>query len=105
MECCCVVGVGYVLFGLFEDLIAYSAIDIVVDNCAICRNHIMDLCMFILLGINMYVHLLFIIAQVLNVKQTKLRQQAKVRRVSILLLVLFFIFAFCCVFFLYLFST
>lgn len=26
--------------------VALWAWDIVVDNCAICRNHIMDLCMF-----------------------------------------------------------
>jgi len=34
-------GVGYVP-RIVHDLI----IDIVVDNCAICRNHIMDLCTF-----------------------------------------------------------
>ena len=37
------VGVGYV--ALMWGIIMYqSTVDIVVDNCAICRNHIMDLC-------------------------------------------------------------
>lgn len=31
-------------FGLFLIIIILFYIDIVVDNCAICRNHIMDLC-------------------------------------------------------------
>lgn len=51
--------------------VALWAWDIVVDNCAICRNHIMDLCMLylnIVAGSFTYTS-----AQVSNVKQIKLR--------------------------------
>jgi hypothetical protein len=38
-------GVGYVC-AWCDVVIADKESDIVVDNCAICRNHIMDLCGF-----------------------------------------------------------
>ena len=44
VERCCIVGLGYVLFTVKSILDSYGVLDIVVDNCAICRNHIMDLC-------------------------------------------------------------
>ena len=41
VERCCTLGMGYVdAMAQRTQLIS----DIVVDNCAICRNHIMDLC-------------------------------------------------------------
>jgi hypothetical protein len=36
--------VGYILTVRQWNAVALWAWDIVVDNCAICRNHIMDLC-------------------------------------------------------------
>ena len=48
-----------------------SFLDIHVDNCAICRNHIMDPCKFILGS------LIFTLLQALNVKQTKCRTLIK----------------------------
>lgn len=59
VECCGFVGMGYVKFKIFLTLrktsrqldlkknyfiMSFLITDIVVDNCAICRNHIMDLC-------------------------------------------------------------
>lgn len=59
VECCGFVGMGYVKFKFFLTLrktsrqldlkkkyfiMSFLITDIVVDNCAICRNHIMDLC-------------------------------------------------------------
>jgi hypothetical protein len=50
MERCCSVGVGFVasrsslVFGLAILTIFPVFTDIVVESCAICRNHIMDLC-------------------------------------------------------------
>lgn len=35
---------GVILFSFQWNAVALWAWDIVVDNCAICRNHIMDLC-------------------------------------------------------------
>ncbi len=52
VECCCTVGVGCVGFihGKRPGQLTLTSLslspDIVVDNCAICRNHIMDLCGF-----------------------------------------------------------
>lgn len=46
VECSCTVGLGYATV-IKNSAIYYRNIcflDIVVDNCAICRNHIMDLC-------------------------------------------------------------
>jgi hypothetical protein len=44
VECSLIVGMGYAFYSRrrLECLIVFP--DIVVDNCAICRNHIMDLC-------------------------------------------------------------
>ncbi|KAL8811404.1 MAG: hypothetical protein Q9223_007541 [Gallowayella weberi] len=54
--------------------VALWAWDIVVDNCAICRNHIMDLC-----GpqLSRYNSRSLILHQALNVKQINNRLQAK----------------------------
>lgn len=53
VECCCTLGMGYLIFNnfltMFFDNLSWflnNFLDIVVDNCAICRNHIMDLCKF-----------------------------------------------------------
>ncbi len=54
--------------------VALWAWDIVVDNCAICRNHIMDLCMFekcLFFDVTNY-HL-----KALSVKQTRHQPQAR----------------------------
>ena len=55
--------------------VALWAWDIVVDNCAICRNHIMDLC-------RLYPNTVAVLftdkrAQVSNAKQTKLQLPAR----------------------------
>lgn len=55
--------------------VALWAWDIVVDNCAICRNHIMDLCM--LCSNTVAGSLTNNSTQVLNVKQIKLQLPAK----------------------------
>ena len=47
MERCIIVGLGYVNILRAVAKFLMSALDIVVDNCAICRNHIMDLCAYI----------------------------------------------------------
>lgn len=48
VECSCLVGLGSVVIKARciggADRHDYPFLDIVVDNCAICRNHIMDLC-------------------------------------------------------------
>lgn len=55
--------------------VALWAWDIVVDNCAICRNHIMDLCM--LCSNTVAESFTNKSTQVLNVKQIKLQLPAK----------------------------
>ena len=55
--------------------VALWAWDIVVDNCAICRNHIMDLCM--LYPSTVAGSFTYTSAQVSNVKQIKLRLPVK----------------------------
>ena len=47
---------------------ALWAWDIVVDNCAICRNHIMDLCRFCFLGLMEVVPFFFSHAGVLGIE-------------------------------------
>jgi len=48
VECCCSLGLGCAFLILKNSWSSTHriSVDIVVDNCAICRNHIMDLCTF-----------------------------------------------------------
>jgi len=48
VECCCSLGLGCAFLTLKKIWCGTHriSVDIVVDNCAICRNHIMDLCTF-----------------------------------------------------------